>query len=104
MNGLVGDIWHIYSPLKHSYRVSKHKEHVDKVNYNGIQYPVKLQDTPKIEKINDKVFNNFLCLRTNFLNFPMLKILKKIFVKTCDLLLIEENDKRYYVWVKFLKD
>ena len=40
-------------------RISKYKEHVDKVNYNGIQFPVKLKNIPKIVNMNDIRFNVF---------------------------------------------
>ena len=55
-------IWHIYFLLrKKQNEFQKYKEHIDKVNYNGIQFQVKLKDIPKIEKkkMNDMKFNVF---------------------------------------------
>ena len=40
-------------------RISTYKEHIDKVKYDKINYPVKLKDIPKIENMNDIRFNVF---------------------------------------------
>ena len=37
-------------------RLSKYKEHIDKVKYDKINFPVKLKDIPKIENMNDIKF------------------------------------------------
>ena len=39
--------------------ISKYKEHIDKVKYDKINFPVKLKDIPKIENVNDIRFNVF---------------------------------------------
>ena len=38
---------------KNAHRISNYKMCLDTVNYNGIKFPVKLKDIPKIEKLND---------------------------------------------------
>ena len=38
-------------------RVSKYKKHRDEVKYHKINFPVKLNDIPKIENMNDIKFN-----------------------------------------------
>ena len=36
-------------------RISKYKEHIDKVKYDKINFPVKLKDILKIENMNDDI-------------------------------------------------
>ena len=56
MNVFDGAIWRSYSLLKnHQERISKYKEHIDKVKYDKINFPVKLNDIPKIENMNDDI-------------------------------------------------
>ena len=49
----------LFPPKNHPERISKYKEHIDKVKYDKINYPVKLKDIPKIENMNDIKFNVF---------------------------------------------
>ena len=60
MNALDGAIWRSYFLLnKKAEQISKYKEHIDKVKYDKINFPVKLKDIPKIENINDIRLNVF---------------------------------------------
>ena len=90
---------YLFPVTKNTERISKYKEYIDKVNYNGIKFLVKLQDILKIENINDIKFNVFCVSEQKSEVFPRY-ISKKICDKTCNLLLIEENDKSHYVWIK----
>ena len=52
----------LFPPKNHPERISKYKEHidkVDKVNYDKINFPVKLKDISKIENMNDIKFDVF---------------------------------------------
>ena len=40
-------------------RISRYKEHIDKIKYNKTNFPVKLKDIPKNENMNDIKFNVF---------------------------------------------
>ena len=42
----------LFPPKHHPERISKYKEHIDKVKYDKINFPVKLKDIPKIENMN----------------------------------------------------
>ena len=75
-------------------RISKSKEHIDKVKYDKINFPVKMKDIPKIENMNDIKFNVFGVDDKQSI-YP-LYISNKICDKTCNLLLIENH----YVWIK----
>ena len=59
LNVLDGAIWHSFFLLKNAGRISKYKEHIDKVKYDKINFPVKLKDIPNIENMNDIKFNVF---------------------------------------------
>ena len=41
---------YLFPAKKDAERISKYREHIDNVNYDGKQFPVKLKDIPKIEK------------------------------------------------------
>ena len=75
-------------------RISKYKEHVDKVKYDNINFPVKLKDISKIENMNDIKFNVFGVDDKQSI-YPLF-ISNKMCDKTCNLLLIE----KHYVWIK----
>ena len=84
----------LFPPKNHPERISKYKEHIDKVKYDKINFPVKLKDIPKIENMNDIKFNVFDVDDKQSI-YP-LYISNKICDKTCDLILIENH----YVWIK----
>ena len=47
-------------PVKHNAEwISKYKDHIDKLKYDKINFPVKLKNVPKIENMNDIKFNVF---------------------------------------------
>ena len=79
-------------------RISKYKEHIDKVKYNKINFPGKIKDIPKIENMNDIQFNVFSV--DDKKSIYALYISNKICDKTCNLLLIENDNKNHYVWIK----
>ena len=66
-------------------RTSKYKKHIDKVIYDKINFPVKLNDIPKIEDMNDIKFNVFGVDDTQSI-YPLYTS-NKICDKTCNLLL-----------------
>ena len=45
----------LFPPKNHPERIAKYKEHIDKVKYEKINFPVKLKDIPKIENTNDDI-------------------------------------------------
>ena len=79
-------------------RISKYKEHIDKVKYDKINFPVKLKDISKNKNMNDIKFNIFgVDDKQSFYPFY---ISNKICDKTCNLLLIENGNENNYVWIK----
>ena len=94
---------YLFPVTKHPQRITKYKEHKDKLNYEGITFPVKLKDVPKIEEMNDIRFNIFgVDLHDKKSPIYPLYISNKTHLKngTCELLLIEEGKGSHYVWIK----
>ena len=79
-------------------RISKYKEHIDEVKYDKINFPVKLKDISKIENMNYIKFNLFGVDDKQSI-YP-LYISNKICDKICNLLLIENDNKNHYIWIK----
>ena len=79
----------LFPPKNHPERISKYKEHIDKVKYDKINFPVKLKDIPKIENMNYIKFNVFVV--DDKQSFYPLYISNKICDKTCNLILIENH-------------
>ena len=88
----------LFPPKNHPEWISKCKEHVVKVKYDKINFPVKLKYIPKIENMNDIRFNAFGVYGKQ--SIYSLYISNKICDKICNLLLIENNNKKHYVWIK----
>ena len=74
------------------------KKYIDKVKYDKINFPVKIKDIPKIENMNDIRFNVFDV--DDKQSIYILSISMKICDRTCNLLLIENDNKNHYVWIK----
>ena len=49
----------IFPATHHKERVTKYRDHINKVNYKDITFPVTLRQVPKIEDQNDISFNIF---------------------------------------------
>ena len=81
----------------HPERVSHYKKYIDTLNYDGIKFPVSINQVSKIEEQNDISINVFGY--ENKQPFP-LYISKKVTEKTLDLLLITRDERQHYVWIK----
>ena len=77
-------------------RIAKYKGYINKVNYNGIPFPVKLNDIPKTENLNGDIrFNVYGATESKSDIYP-LYISNKICDKTSNLLLIENGGNSHY--------
>ena len=93
-------------------RVSKYKPYEDKINMNGIDYPVKIKDIPKVEKQNNNISINVFALedQTNKQSLYPVYVSNvesgntgKIPVPhIIDLLFIENNENTHYCLIKDL--
>ena len=79
--------------------VKHYKPHFNKLNWDGIEYPVEIDKIKKFEKQNPKYgINVFLLENKNEITPRIIcKDKEKIII---NLLLIADNDKKHYVWIK----
>ena len=89
---------HINPVKEHSGRIKKtDKRTASNVNYEGIEFSVQKEDFKKIEVQNNICINVFGY--ENELVYPIF-ISKQTFEDSRDLLLLIENDKSHYVYIK----
>ena len=84
---------------KNLHYLSHYKDHLDELNFSGLPMPMSLQDIPRFEKLNE------LCINVYSLNEKKNKILplhisKIEKIRPINLLLLEEDNKYHYVWIK----
>ena len=91
-------IAHLYPTTKNKNSVSKYKINENKVNYDGISFPVTLDQIAKIENQNKINFNIFTFDENEKYIIP-LHITKNSYEKTCDMLLVfelvDDDDKNH---------
>ena len=73
------------------------KKFVNDLNYDGIEFPVSERNSSKIETKNNICINVFIC--ENKLIFPIY-ISDQKFENSMDLLLIINENKSHYVYIK----
>ena len=89
---------HINPSKEHPERILKNdKKIAEKLNYDGIEFPVQEKDFNKIEIKNNICINVFGY--ENRLVFPIY-ISDQKFEDSMDLLLLIDNDKSHYVYIK----
>ncbi|CAG2208278.1 unnamed protein product [Mytilus edulis] len=89
----------IYPAKCHRERVWKYKEHASSLNFDTIMFPVKLADIPKFEKQNKISLNVFGFNKGEV--FPI-HISKHRFEQHVNLLMISDNKKSHFCWIKNL--
>jgi hypothetical protein len=100
-----------YDEIEHHHqRVSKYKPYLDKINVEGLNCPMSIDDIGKFEELNNipiNVFmlnddhdeNNEISQHFNVIYFHTIKNEKK----PINLLLIENEDKRHYCFIKNIR-
>ena len=93
-------IRHLNPQKKDPQRIKKDdKQYVDKLNYNGIMFPVSQKQYQKIEKQNSIKINVFgYEERQPYL----IHISKETFEDQMNLLLITEDEKKHYVLISIM--
>ena len=82
-------------------RISKRlRLEVDKLNWKGIEFPMKLSKINSFEKLNNISINVYSL--DNELNLYPLRISEETFEVCIHLLLIQEKEKRHYILMKDL--
>ncbi|KAL9954736.1 hypothetical protein ACROYT_G042310 [Oculina patagonica] len=91
-------IRHLNPQEKYPQRIKKiDKAYIDKLNYDGIEFPVNIKQYNKIEKQNEININVFGY--ENKQPYPIY-ISKEKYDKEMNLLLITENENKHYVLIK----
>ena len=89
----------LYPPRRNGERVWKHKGHISDLNFKDISLSVKMDDIPKFEKQNDVSINIFGYVKNEI--FPV-HITNHRFERHINLLMISDNRKNHYCWIKDL--
>ena len=102
---LAGLIYQDNEKIKDLQRISKLKKYEDKYNlkFDGIKFPININDIEKFEKMNKiNIYVMGYEVIKNKFDFYTIKKTKNKYLKTIDLLLIEEDDKKHYVYISNL--
>ncbi|XP_071152225.1 uncharacterized protein [Mytilus edulis] len=89
----------MYPAKRDGERVWKYKEHTSGLNFENILFPVKLTDIPKFEMQNEISINVFGFNKGDI--FPI-HISKHQYAQHVNLLMISDNKKSHYCWIKDL--
>ena len=91
---------HLFPSAINTQRISKYKKYtyINKVKYDKIDLPVKIKDIPKIENLNDVIRVNVYGVTKDQTIYPLYNS-NKIWDKTCNLLLIENDNENHYIWI-----
>ena len=81
----------------HHSRPSQYKDYLNKLNFTGIEFPVSLEDIDKFEKQNPAIYVNVFGYDKSI---HILRINKTNPQNAIDLLLITNEEKQHYCWIK----
>jgi uncharacterized protein YbaR (Trm112 family) len=87
----------LYPVTKDPQRVTKYANHVDKLDFNGVPFPVKVTDIPKFEKKNSLSINVFGYEKREL--YP-LHLTRERGLKHIDLLVLDRGGNSHYCWIK----
>ena len=89
----------LYSPQRDAERIWKYKNYITSLKFNGTPYAVTMADIPKFEKQNNISVNVFGFEKNEV--FPV-HIAKNRYERHVHLLLLSDNKKFHYCWIKDL--
>ena len=84
-------------------RPTHYEKPISELNMKGIEYPVSLDNIKKFEKQNPKYGINVFILDKNDEIVPRI-VCKENDRQIINLLLITDNEKQHYVWIKIFLD
>ena len=79
--------------------ISHYKDHLDELEFSGLPMPMSLDDIPTFER-NNHLSINVYCLNEKKNRVVPLRISKVQKIKPINLLLLEEENKLHYTWIK----
>ena len=89
----------LYPTNRNEERIVKYKDHINSINLEGIDFPVKMTDIPKFEKQNKIEINVFGYEKGGVFS---IHTTKQPYDKHVDLLTISDGKKSHYCWIKDL--
>nr|XP_034322790.1 uncharacterized protein LOC117688689 [Crassostrea gigas] len=87
----------LYPVTNHPERVVNYVQHIEKLDFSGISFPVRVGDIPKFEKRNDISINVFGYEKREL--YP-LHLTRERGLKHVDLLDLNRGDTSHYCWIK----
>ena len=88
----------LYPVKNHTERVSNYRPHVHKLNLEGVNFPLKMTDIPKVERQNNVSINVFGFEKDVFpLHMTSTRADRHV-----NLLLLSDGKKQHYTWIKRL--
>ena len=102
----VGCTCSLFPTHRNPQRVSKYEPYRDRLNLDGINFPVTFVDIPTFERQNNLSINVYELTNgedeSTSLVFPMYQTTNKKSAKTVNLLLLRDGDNAHYCWIKSL--
>lgn len=81
---------------------SSYDAHLDKLNFNGIQFPVELKQISQFEEQNPEISINVYIFDQHEVKVRTVRLTNKIRPKHIHLLLLYKDENRHYCWIKSL--
>ena len=90
----------LYPPVDSVQKVDHYLQYQDKLDFTGIPFPVKIDDIPKFEEINNIKIAVYILNDGEILPNPLVLPSGGFDEHVIKLLLIEKNDNYHYCWIK----
>lgn len=92
----------LFPAKANSHRVSNYTQHLNKLNFNGISFPVQITQIAKFEKQNVNISINVYIFNEKEQKVRPLRLTKSVRANHIHLLLLMKNGKHHYCWIKHL--
>lgn len=92
----------LYPSDNHAHLVSTYRQHIDKLNFNGITFPMDPKQISHFGKENPDISINVYVFDKDDVKIRTLRLTKSVKTKPIHLLLLHQKEKRHYCWIKSL--
>lgn len=92
----------LYPASKNADRLSKYAQHFNKLNFDGINFPVDIKQISKFEQKNPEISVNIYTYNAKCMRVETLRMTKTVKANHIHLMLIKENNVSHYCWIKDL--
>ena len=93
---------HLFPSKINPSKVFKYKKYLNRIKYDGINMPMKIEDIDEFEKMNNLIINVYGCTENGKEIWPR-RISKKEGKEAINLLMLDNGKKYHYVLIKSLK-